>query len=113
MEWFAVTVVKSGFNLTLSSAAAKVRFPLSCRYNYNFVVRSDLRPDQQRYEKIRYESPDCIDVVLTAISDSVSRSPLYSLYSETISGVATLRSFGASSKFLRDMLQCVDTVGFL
>lgn len=44
-------------------------------------------------------------------TDSVTRSPLYSLYGETISGVAILRSFGASSKFLRDMLRCVDTVG--
>ncbi|KAJ7737145.1 multidrug resistance-associated ABC transporter [Mycena maculata] len=41
--------------------------------------------------------------------DSVTRSPLYSMYSETISGVAVLRSFGASSKFLRDMFRHVDT----
>ncbi|EJC98304.1 multidrug resistance-associated ABC transporter [Fomitiporia mediterranea MF3/22] len=41
--------------------------------------------------------------------DSVSRSPLYSIYGETISGVPILRAFGASSKFLRDMLRCVDT----
>ncbi|KAG6901340.1 hypothetical protein C0995_013396 [Termitomyces sp. Mi166 len=41
--------------------------------------------------------------------DSVTRSPLYSIYGETISGVAILRAFGASSKFLRDMLCCVDT----
>ncbi|EIN08192.1 multidrug resistance-associated ABC transporter [Punctularia strigosozonata HHB-11173 SS5] len=41
--------------------------------------------------------------------DSVTRSPLYSLYGETISGVAILRAFGASTKFLRDMLKCVDT----
>ncbi|KAG5641131.1 hypothetical protein DXG03_005945 [Asterophora parasitica] len=42
-------------------------------------------------------------------NDSVSRSPLYSIYGETISGVTILRAFGASSKFLRDMLSCVDT----
>lgn len=42
--------------------------------------------------------------------DSVTRSPLYSIYGETISGVTILRAFGASSKFLRDMLRCVDTV---
>lgn len=42
--------------------------------------------------------------------DSVTRSPLYSIYGETISGVPIIRAFGASSKFLRDMLQCVDTV---
>ncbi|KDQ53279.1 hypothetical protein JAAARDRAFT_72568 [Jaapia argillacea MUCL 33604] len=41
--------------------------------------------------------------------DSVTRSPLYSIYGETIAGVTILRSFGASSKFLRDMLRCVDT----
>ncbi|KAG8216833.1 P-loop containing nucleoside triphosphate hydrolase protein [Butyriboletus roseoflavus] len=41
--------------------------------------------------------------------DSVTRSPLYSMYGETIAGVAILRAFGASSKFLRDMIRCVDT----
>ncbi|KAJ7349778.1 multidrug resistance-associated ABC transporter [Mycena albidolilacea] len=41
--------------------------------------------------------------------DSVTRSPLYSMYSETITGVTILRAFGASSKFLRDMLRAVDT----
>ncbi|KAH8810334.1 multidrug resistance-associated ABC transporter [Flagelloscypha sp. PMI_526] len=41
--------------------------------------------------------------------DSVTRSPLYSLYGETISGVAIVRAFGASSKFLRDMLLDVNT----
>ncbi|KAJ7108814.1 multidrug resistance-associated ABC transporter [Mycena epipterygia] len=38
-----------------------------------------------------------------------ARSPLYSMYSETIAGVGILRAFGASSKFLRDMLRHVDT----
>ncbi|KAF7343123.1 ATP-dependent bile acid permease [Mycena venus] len=38
-----------------------------------------------------------------------TRSPLYSMYSETIAGVTVLRAFGASSKFLRDMLRHVDT----
>lgn len=42
--------------------------------------------------------------------DSVTRSPLYSIYGETIAGVPVIRAFGASSKFLRDMLRCVDTV---
>lgn len=41
--------------------------------------------------------------------DSVTRSPLYSIYGETIAGVTVLRAFGASSKFLRDMMRCVDT----
>ena len=45
--------------------------------------------------------------------DSVSRSPLYSIYGETIAGVTIIRAFGASTKFLRDMLRCVDTVGDL
>jgi hypothetical protein len=43
-------------------------------------------------------------------ADSVTRSPLYSIYGETIAGVTILRAFGASSKFLRDMLRCVDVV---
>lgn len=43
--------------------------------------------------------------------DSVTRSPLYSIYGETIAGVTVLRAFGASTKFMRDMLRCVDTVG--
>ena len=42
--------------------------------------------------------------------DSVTRSPLYSIYGETITGVTIIRSFGALTKFLRDMLRCVDTV---
>ncbi|PIL23137.1 ATP-binding cassette transporter [Ganoderma sinense ZZ0214-1] len=41
--------------------------------------------------------------------DSVTRSPLYSIYGETIAGVAVVRAFGASSKFLRDMMRCADT----
>lgn len=41
--------------------------------------------------------------------DSVSRSPLYSVYNEAITGASIVRAFGASSKFLRDMLRCVDT----
>ncbi|KAK7000595.1 ATP-dependent bile acid permease [Favolaschia claudopus] len=38
-----------------------------------------------------------------------TRSPLYTMYSETIAGVTVIRAFGASSKFLRDMLRAVDT----
>ncbi|KAH7906727.1 multidrug resistance-associated ABC transporter [Hygrophoropsis aurantiaca] len=41
--------------------------------------------------------------------DSVSRSPLYSIYGETIAGVTILRAFGASSKFMRDMIRYTDT----
>ena len=47
---------------------------------------------------------------LPCTTDSVTRSPLYSLYGETIAGVGVLRAFGASSKFMRDMLRCADTV---
>jgi hypothetical protein len=48
-----------------------------------------------------------------AFLDSFSQSPLYSIYGETISGVTIIRAFGASSKFLRDTLRCVDTVCYL
>lgn len=41
--------------------------------------------------------------------DSVTRSPLYSLYGEAIAGVTIVRAFGAGTKFLRDMLKNVDT----
>ncbi|EIW74375.1 P-loop containing nucleoside triphosphate hydrolase protein [Coniophora puteana RWD-64-598 SS2] len=41
--------------------------------------------------------------------DSVARSSLYSIYGETIAGVTVIRAFGASSKFLRDMMRCADT----
>ena len=51
-----------------------------------------------------YDLPDA------ELQDSVTRSPLYSIYGETIAGVSVIRAFGASSKFLRDMLRCVDTV---
>lgn len=51
-------------------------------------------------------------LLIAFLADSVTRSPLYSIYGETIAGVTILRAFGASSKFLRDMLRCVDTVSF-
>ncbi|KAF8595167.1 P-loop containing nucleoside triphosphate hydrolase protein [Ceratobasidium sp. AG-I] len=41
--------------------------------------------------------------------DSVTRSPLYSIYGETIAGVTVIRAFGASTKFLREMFRRVDT----
>ncbi|GAA5944109.1 uncharacterized protein JCM15063_005316 [Sporobolomyces koalae] len=37
--------------------------------------------------------------------DSISKSPLFSIYGEAISGVAVIRSFGASSRFLSLMLE--------
>ncbi|KAG2227320.1 hypothetical protein INT45_004275 [Circinella minor] len=41
--------------------------------------------------------------------DSVSRSPLFSHFSETIVGVSTIRAFGASRQFMQEMLKRVDT----
>src|ERR1700753_412351 len=41
--------------------------------------------------------------------DSGTRSPLYTIYGESISGAGVLRAFGAGSKFLREMQQHVDT----
>ncbi|KAI9320842.1 hypothetical protein BX666DRAFT_2119002 [Dichotomocladium elegans] len=40
--------------------------------------------------------------------DSVSRSPLFSHFSETIIGVATIRAFGVTRQFMQDMLKRVD-----
>ncbi|KAI7849482.1 P-loop containing nucleoside triphosphate hydrolase protein, partial [Circinella umbellata] len=40
---------------------------------------------------------------------SVSRSPLFSHFSETIVGVSTIRAFGASRRFMQEMLKRVDT----
>ena len=41
--------------------------------------------------------------------DSVTRSPLYSLFGETVNGVAVLRAFGASTIALRQMMRIADT----
>ncbi|KAG8959224.1 hypothetical protein FRC03_008275 [Tulasnella sp. 419] len=41
--------------------------------------------------------------------DSVTRSPLYTIYGESIGGATVLRAFGASTKFLREMHQLVNT----
>jgi hypothetical protein len=35
--------------------------------------------------------------------DSITKSPLYSLFGETVSGVAVLRAFGGSECMLGDM----------
>ncbi|CAO0789946.1 unnamed protein product [Mucor circinelloides] len=40
--------------------------------------------------------------------DSVTRSPLFSNFTETIAGVATIRAFGATQQFLRTMMDCID-----
>ncbi|KAG8870160.1 hypothetical protein FRB97_000271, partial [Tulasnella sp. 331] len=47
------------------------------------------------------------DLPVRIVSDSVTRSPLYTIYGESIAGVAVLRAFGAGSKFLREMQQHV------
>ncbi|WWC73697.1 uncharacterized protein I206_107669 [Kwoniella pini CBS 10737] len=41
--------------------------------------------------------------------DSVTRSPLYSLFGEAVSGVAVLRAFGASTISLKHMMRLADT----
>ncbi|CEP08484.1 hypothetical protein [Parasitella parasitica] len=41
--------------------------------------------------------------------ESVSRSPLFSNFTETIVGVATIRAFGATRQFLQEMLKHIDT----
>lgn len=64
----------------------------------------------ERHEATGYECSLSLHAELTPVADSVARSPLYSIYGETIVGVPVLRAFGASSKFMRDMLRCVDTV---
>ncbi|PSR83534.1 hypothetical protein PHLCEN_2v5688 [Hermanssonia centrifuga] len=51
-------------------------------------------------------------LVAFSFSDSVTLSPLYSMYGEAIAGAVVIRAFGASSKFMRNMLRCVDTYIF-
>ncbi|WVO13896.1 hypothetical protein L204_101520 [Cryptococcus depauperatus] len=41
--------------------------------------------------------------------DSITQSPLYSLFGETISGIAVLRAFGASTLALKNMMRLADT----
>ncbi|KIM46743.1 hypothetical protein M413DRAFT_63584 [Hebeloma cylindrosporum] len=40
---------------------------------------------------------------------SVTSSPLFSIYGETISGLTVIRAFGMPTKFLKDMIICADT----
>ncbi|KAF7731738.1 hypothetical protein EC973_008252 [Apophysomyces ossiformis] len=40
--------------------------------------------------------------------DSVTKSPLFSHFTETIAGIATIRAFGATQKFLQDMVKRID-----
>ena len=41
---------------------------------------------------------------------SITSSPLFSIYGETISGLTIIRAFGMPTKFLKDMTICADTV---
>ena len=41
--------------------------------------------------------------------DSISKSPLYSIYEEAISGVAVIRAFGAKERFMQLFLQRCET----
>lgn len=41
--------------------------------------------------------------------DSVSKSPLFSVYSEAIAGVAVIRAFGSSARFMALMLERATT----
>ncbi|ORZ35453.1 hypothetical protein BCR44DRAFT_1499648 [Catenaria anguillulae PL171] len=41
--------------------------------------------------------------------DSITRSPIYSAFDETLNGVPTIRAFGQVNRFMRDMYQRVDT----
>jgi hypothetical protein len=41
--------------------------------------------------------------------NSVTRSPLYSLFGETVAGVSVIRAFGASTIELKKMLALTDT----
>lgn len=45
--------------------------------------------------------------------DSVTKSPLFSVYGEAIAGAAVIRSFGASGRFMSMMLErCTTNVTF-
>ncbi|KAI8343122.1 P-loop containing nucleoside triphosphate hydrolase protein [Chlamydoabsidia padenii] len=41
--------------------------------------------------------------------DSVTRSPLFSHFGETLVGISTIRAYGATRRFLQDMITRVDT----
>ncbi|KAG0179987.1 hypothetical protein DFQ28_002186 [Apophysomyces sp. BC1034] len=41
-------------------------------------------------------------------ADSVTRSPIFSHYTETLAGITTIRAFGATSRFMKTMLRHID-----
>ncbi|SCV71655.1 BQ2448_3243 [Microbotryum intermedium] len=40
--------------------------------------------------------------------DSVSKSPIFSIFGESLAGVSTIRAFGDSTRFMRDIFKLVD-----
>lgn len=42
-------------------------------------------------------------------SESVTKSPIFSLFGETLHGVASIRAYGDGSRFIRSILQLLDT----
>ncbi|KAK4047206.1 Transporter of the ATP-binding cassette (ABC) [Microbotryomycetes sp. JL221] len=42
-------------------------------------------------------------------SESVTKSPIYSVFGETINGVTTIRAYGDSARFTKDIFKLVDT----
>ncbi|ELU41878.1 ATP-dependent bile acid transporter [Rhizoctonia solani AG-1 IA] len=82
------------------------------RYGYSYIGVADnlvmyalsvlVATGYMPFSRVKYN-------FLNSLLDSVTRSPLYSIYGETIAGVTVIRAFGASSMFLREMLRCVDT----
>ncbi|CAO3650101.1 unnamed protein product [Cunninghamella blakesleeana] len=41
--------------------------------------------------------------------ESISRSPIFTHYTETVIGISTIRAFGATHRFLQEMMKRVDT----
>lgn len=42
-------------------------------------------------------------------SDSVTRSPIFSLFGEALNGVSTIRAYGDSGRFIRNVFRLIDT----
>lgn len=42
-------------------------------------------------------------------SDSVTRSPIFSLFGEALNGVSTIRAYGDSGRFIRTIFRLIDT----
>jgi hypothetical protein len=57
-----------------------------------------------------YLSAHFFSALIMVTIASVTSSPLFSIYGETISGLTVIRAFGMPTKFLKDMIICTDTV---